>query len=193
MATDGANQPSVSVEAVMLQKFAEGDENALDELVKVYQEPAFWVSRHVVHDDEMAKDLVQDAFIKVLRKPELYDPSRPFKAWFLQVVRNLSIDYLRKKRPNTVQVIAESAEVDGEQSSVEPVARKELRHKIEIVLESVPEKYRELIILRDVEGLGPDEIAQMTGVEYGTTRWRIHNARKLFRKAWLERYGEDIT
>ena len=187
------NSQKMSVEAVLLQRYGEGDESALDELVQLYQTPAFWVARHVVHDDDIATDLVQDAFIRLLRKPELYDPTRPFKAWFLQVVRNLSIDYLRKKRPNTVQVLAETAEVSGEQSTIEPLAQKELQSRIQSVLAEVPEKYRELIIMRDVEGLGPDEIATITEVDYGTTRWRIHNARKLFRKAWVERYGEDLS
>lgn len=182
-----------SPEARMLRRYAAGDESALDELVSMYQEPAFWVARHLVHNDELSRDLVQDAFIKVLRKPELYDPSRPFKAWFLQVVRNLSIDYLRRKRPKTVQVLAETVEIDGESLTEQSLARQELRQRIQIVLQEVPEKYRELIILRDVEGLGPDEIAKMIDVDYGTTRWRIHNARKLFRKAWVERYGEELT
>lgn len=181
-----------SVEATMLQQYAAGDESALDQLVQLYQEPAFWVARHVIHDDDLAKDIVQDAFIRVLRKPELYDPKRPFKAWFLQIVRNLAIDYLRKKRPNTVQVLAETAEEPGDKSTVEPLAQRELQERIQLVLAEVPEKYRELIILRDVEGLGPDEIATITDVDYGTTRWRIHNARKLFRKAWVAKYGDDL-
>ncbi len=177
----------------MLQKYAEGDESALDELVSLYQEPAYWVARHVVHDDDIARDIVQDGFIRVLRKPELYNPQRPFKAWFLQIVRNLSIDYLRKKRPNAVQVLAESAVGDDEGTTVGPLAQQELRDKIQFVMSLVPEKYRELLILRDVEGHGAEEIATMTDVDYGTTRWRIHNARKLFRKAWIEHYGEDIS
>ncbi len=187
-----SDKSSPSVEAIMLRKYADGDRSALDELVAIYQEPGFWIARHVVHDDDIARDIVQDAFIRVLRKPGLYDPSRPFKAWFLQIVRNLAIDYLRKKRPNTVQVIAETAEVSGDETSIEPLAQQEMRKRIQLVLEEVPEKYRELIVMRDVEGLGPDEIATITGVDYGTTRWRIHNARKLFRKAWIERYGEDL-
>lgn len=185
-----SKKAGVSVEGTMLRSYAAGDRSALDELVSLYQEPGFWVARHVIHDDDIARDIVQDAFIRVLRKPELYDPARPFKAWFLQIVRNLAIDFLRKKRPHTVQVLADTAEVDGEQSSTVPVEQQEMREQIQTVLAGIPEKYRELILLRDVEGLGPDEIAVITEVDYGTTRWRIHNARKLFRKAWLERYGE---
>ena len=67
-----------------------------------------------------------------------------------------------------------------------------MAERIEEVLQSIPEKYRELIRLRDVEGHGSDEISVMIGVDYGTTRWRIHQARKLFRQEWIARFGEDM-
>jgi DNA-directed RNA polymerase specialized sigma subunit len=62
-------------EAAMLARYQAGDELALDDLVATYQQPAFWVAHHLVRDHEIATDLVQEAFLKVLRRPESYDPT----------------------------------------------------------------------------------------------------------------------
>lgn len=179
-----------SDEGVMLYRYLCGDQSALDELVNRYREPAFWVSRYVVNDDDIAADVVQEAFVRILQRHERYDPQRPFKAWFLQIVRNLSIDALRRRRNAAGQDVLDG--VAREHPGFQRVEHRELRVRIVDVLASLPEKYRELIRLRDVEGHGSDEIASMTGVDYGTTRWRIHQARKLFRKEWVARYGEEV-
>lgn len=179
--------PDPTPEALLLRRYADGDEEALDELVLAHQEQAFWVARHTVGNDELANDLVQDAFVRVLHKSDQYDETRPFKAWFLQIVRNLAIDHLRRRKAQTVQILAETASVDAETR----VEQGELAANIQLVLDSLPPRYRELIVLRDVEGLGPDEIAVMMDADYGTTRWRIHQARKRFRMAWVERFGLD--
>lgn len=177
-------------EALMIQRYLDGDGNALDDLVNRYREPGFWVARYVVNDDEVAADVVQEAFVRVLQRHDRYDPTRPFKAWFLQIVRNLAIDHLRRKKaqagPDALEGVATSADFGA-------IERQETRSRIQAVLASLPEKYRELIRLRDIEGYGSEEIATMTGVDYGTTRWRIHQARKLFRQAWISAYGEEAA
>lgn len=177
-------------EGHMLFRYLSGDAAALDELVNRYRESAFWVSRYVVNDDEAAADVVQEAFVRVLQRHERYDPVRPFKAWFLQIVRNLSIDALRRRRHQAGPDALEG--VSQDHPGFQRMERVELAERIRDVLESIPEKYRELIRLRDIEGHGSDDIAVMIGVDYGTTRWRIHQARKLFRQEWVARYGEDV-
>ena len=131
-------QAEWSEEGCMLYRYLSGDDAALDELVDRYRESAFWVSRYVVNDDEIAADVVQEAFIRVLQRHERYDPQRPFKAWFLQIVRNLSIDALRRRRnqagPDALEGV--SRPHDGFQR----VEREELADRIQVVLESLPEK-----------------------------------------------------
>ena len=188
--TKPAERTSWTEEGHMLFRYIGGDQSALDELVNRYRDAAFWVSRYVVNDDEVASDVVQEAFVRVLQRHERYDPVRPFKAWFLQIVRNLSIDALRRRRNQAGPDVLEG--VSQEHHGFKRIERNELAERITEVLESIPEKYRELIRLRDVEGHGSDEISVMIGVDYGTTRWRIHQARKLFRQEWVARFGEDM-
>ena len=61
----------------------------MDELITAYQDVAYWVARQAVGRDDVAYDIVQDAFVRVLRRPELYDPQRPFKAWFRECPQSI--------------------------------------------------------------------------------------------------------
>lgn len=179
-----------SPEAALLQRYANGSDAAMDELMLMYQQPAFWIARHVTNNDDMALDVVQDAFIRLLRHHERFDDARSsFKAWFFQIVRNMAIDHLRKAR---VRVSSELVETADEAPQPDGVVQDELRVNIHAVIDSLPEPYRELLLLRDVEGMSPQDIATMTDTDYGTTRWRIHNARKLFREEWVARFGKDL-
>jgi RNA polymerase sigma-70 factor (ECF subfamily) len=177
-------------EVVLLERYAAGDDGAMDELMLMYQQPAFWVARHLCGNDEMALDVVQDAFIRLLRHHARYDASRStFKAWFLQIVRNMAIDHLRKAR---LRISSDLADQLDAVPRPDRVVQDELRDRIQAVIASLPEPYGELLVLRDVEGISPQDIAIMTSTDYGTTRWRIHNARKLFRKEWQSRYGDEL-
>lgn len=188
-AAGGDDRSTWTEEALMLDRYHGGDESALDDLVDRYRETAFWVARYVVNDDEVAQDVVQEGFVRVLQRYDRYDPQRPFKAWFLQIVRNLAIDHLRRRRgqagPDALDFIPTQADFSG-------LERQELGQRIQEILATLPEKYRELIRMRDIEGLGSDEIATIIDVDYGTTRWRIHQARKLFRQAWTSRFGAEL-
>lgn len=182
---DESIDPGFTPEGLLLQRYAAGEGEVLNELVEAHQEAGFWIARHVVGDDDVASDVVQEAFLRVLRRPQLYDPKRPFKAWFLQIVRHLAIDWLRRKRARTTPLEAEIATVEDDAV----LERSETAQNIQDVLACLSDQHRELIILRDVEGYAPEEIARLQEADPGTTRWRIHQARKKFRALWIERYG----
>jgi len=184
-----AAAPGVPLEHRLLERYRAGEQAAMDELIVLYQDRAFWVARHLVDNDEMALDIAQDAFVRLIRHYQQYDPRRNgFQAWFLRIVRNMAIDHLRKQRLRSAQQLVEVA-AERPRDTVE---QSELGARIRAVLDGLPEHYRELIVLRDIEELSPQDIAVMQDADYGTTRWRIHNARKLFRQAWQQRYGAEL-
>ena len=179
-----------SDEAVLLDRYAAGDDSAMDRLMAQYQDSAFWTARHLLRNDEMALDVVQDAFVRLLHAHEQFDDQRStFRAWFLQIVRNKAIDHLRRARVRPNQELVEQVD---QQELASRLERKELGERIRAVIDCLPEQYRELLIMREVEGVSPQEIATIVGCEYGTARWRIHHARKLFRQEWIQRYGEEV-
>lgn len=177
------------VEVELLERWQAGDDRAMDELVLMYQTQAFWVARHLIGNDEVARDIVQDAFLRLLRRHESYDVTRSsFRAWFLHVVRNLAIDQLRRLKVRRPAPLHEMAAPLSQTSGLEG---RETRDRIRVVMAALPEHYRELLIMREVEGISPQDLATITETDYGTTRWRIHQARKLFREEWRRRYGEE--
>ena len=166
-------QETVSAEGQMLRDYLQGDEAAMDRLVEMHQTSAFWVAYQVVRDEDVARDVVQDAYLRLFRRPEAYDVARPFKAWFLRVVRNLGVDWLRRQRSfsNT-----ELLEQQGGNDEPDHLEQSELSERVRTILGLMPEKYRSLT-MRDVEGLEPATMAEAEGIEPGTMRFRIHYAR----------------
>ncbi len=127
--------------------------------------------------------------MRLLRRHDSYDATRSnFRAWFLQVVRNMAIDHLRRAKVRRPEPLYE---MPGGVAQGEGMEQGETRERIRAVMAALPEHYRELLILREVEGISPQDLAAMTESDYGTTRWRIHQARKLFREEWRRRYGEE--
>ena len=168
--------------ALQLRRHAAGDQGAFAELVADHHGASFATAARILGDAELAGDVVQEAFLRVLRHGERFDESRPFRPWLLQIVRNLAIDALRRRRHHQdVDRLGDLA--------APPVGadRAELRACVATVLHDLPEKYRVLIILRELEGVAAEAIAEQIGVDYGTTRWRLPEARRLFRDAWIRR------
>ena len=183
---DGAGEANRA--ARQLERFAHGDRQAFDELVAEHQQAAYIAAWRIVGDGEAAHDVVQEAFVRVLRHHHRYDASKPFRSWLLSIVRNLAIDSLRRRRrfdhPETLSQLPAPA-------STATMEVHELRERVALVLAELPEKYRSIIVMREMEGVAAEDIARTIGVDYSTTRWRLHQARLLFRQAWVARFGKE--
>jgi RNA polymerase sigma-70 factor (ECF subfamily) len=177
--------------AGLLARFATGDETAFTALVAEYQPVALAVAARVVGGrSEVVEDVVQEAFMRVLRHQGRFDPGRPFRAWLLAIVRNLAIDALRRRRPQGgPEAAALLADPAGSDAGAD-LERAEVRARVAEILGSMAEKYRVLLVMREMEGRPAEAIAEELGLDYGTTRWRLHQARTLFRAAWTKRFGE---
>lgn len=173
--------------AELLDAFARGDERAFAQLVDEHQSAALDHAARIVGDAETARDVVQEAFLRILRHHLRYDRKRSFRAWLLAIVRNLAIDALRRRRHGSDpgELAARGAPLSANLEAIE------LRERVASVLSELPEKYRTILAMRELEGIPAEDIAAETGVDYGTTRWRLHQARRLFRERWLARFGQE--
>ena len=172
----------------------DGDDEAFRALVERYQERAFWIAHGNVRNADDALEIAQEAFIRVHRSLHRFNPDLKFYTWFYQIVSNLSIDLLRRRAKRARVSLDDVGEAEGEtETPTAGLEVKELQQRVHAVLALLPEKYAEVIRLRDIEGLGAKEISDMTGITHATVRWRLHQARKLFRGLWDERYGEYET
>ena len=170
-------------------RFAGGDEVAFASLVRRYQQLAWTVAWRVTGREDLAHDVVQEAFLRCLRHRDRFRAGSPFKPWLLQIVRNLGIDALRLDR--RLEHPSEPLDRGMAHDPSDGSQAADLRAQVAEVLATLPEKYREILVMREMEGQAAEDIATAIGVDYGTTRWRLHEARRRFRDAWVARFGED--
>jgi len=162
-----------------------GSEAAYRDLVARYATPAVNFIYRLIRDRALAEDLAQEGFLRVYQRLSTYDSQRKFSSWFLQVLRNITIDYLRVNRVPTASLDEleegghRGAAVDRESASPEQAAQQgELAQAMSAALSRIRPEYREVVVLRYQEGLTHPEIAEILGLPSGTVKTYLHRARK---------------
>jgi RNA polymerase sigma-70 factor (ECF subfamily) len=171
-----------------------GREAAYRELISRYQRPVFSLIFRMVRDRELAEDLAQETFVKVLNAIDSYRPEYKFSSWIFKIANNASIDHLRKRSLDTLSLDgsphAESADAieattlqigDQAESALDEVTSRELGSQIEEAIAQLRPEYRSCIILRHVDGRPYEEIAEMLDLPLGTVKTYIHRARNELR------------
>ncbi len=171
-----------------------GREAAYRELIRRYQRPVFSLVFRMVRDRELAEDLAQETFIKVLNAIDSYRPEYKFSSWIFKIANNAAIDHLRRRGLDTLSLDgsphAETAEAieattlqigDVAESPLEEVANRELGSQIEVAIGQLRPEYRSCIILRHIEGRPYEEIAEILDLPLGTVKTYIHRARNELR------------
>jgi RNA polymerase sigma-70 factor (ECF subfamily) len=188
----GRDEPADGDHALIPRAQA-GEEDAFAALVRRYQSRAWRVARNMVASDEDAQDLAQEAFLRVFKSLERFDFNHEFPTWLYRIVTNLAIDHRRKRRP--VQSTAGADDDDGELELVDPaqeapsaaVEREETIDAVRDCLASLAPHFQSVLVLRELEGLACNEIAEIVGATHVTVRWRLHRGRKLFQEEWERR------
>lgn len=186
--TSGDAAGEARVDADLVRRSLAGERDAFAGLVRRYQRRAFFVAYHVVGDMEDARDVAQEAFLRVYRSLGSFDFGRNFYTWFYRIVANLAIDRLRKSgtlRAAPLDAIAHGvAAPPDDDSSAESGERTAM---VWTVLEGLDAKFRAVLVLRDIHGLSCREIAPILKVTHATVRWRLHRGRCLFKDLWERR------
>ena len=156
------------------------DPDLLDRLIEQYQHRLLRYLVFLSGNRELAEDLFQETWIRVLERGYQYDGRHEFSTWLYAVARNLTIDYLRKKSPVSLDGLMENDEhAPFEPSDTRPMAwevvqQHEQAERVSAALVSIPAEYREAVVLRFQEGLALDEIATVTGAPLGTVKSRLY-------------------
>lgn len=175
---------------------SQGHEPAFRELLTRYERPVFSLVYRMVRDRTLAEDLAQEAFIRAFNAIDSYKTSYKFSNWIFKIANNHTIDYLRKRKLDTVSIdgsphattqdeISQSRLVIESESENphEYVEHKELGSQIERAIGDLREEYRAVILLRHVEGHAYDEIAEILDLPLGTVKTYLHRARGELRKS----------
>ncbi len=172
-------------EEQILQRVKQGDKEAYRHIVTRYMTRAYSIALGFVHNHQDALDLSQDCFIKVFRKLKSYDTRRPFFPWMYEVLKNLCLDHLRRRKTK--------AEIPLEGLQVVKAEKEDREMKIVVWrgINSLPADQKEIILLRHFQQLSYKEIADLTGKPIGTVMSSLYYARARLREIMEKYLGRD--
>lgn len=174
-------------EAAVINAVLDGDVNAYEYLVKAYEKNVYNLALRMVGNSEDAYDMSQEAFIKAYNSLHSFRGDSKFSVWLYRIVSNVCLDYLRaRNRKATVSLSVENddgedveLDIADEASSPQVLLDRSLtRDAVRRGLQALPPDHREILLLREIQGLSYEEIADTLDLEVGTVKSRIFRARK---------------
>ncbi len=167
-----------------------GDRQAFEALVRKYQRRVYRLAFGMLKSQEDAMDVAQDAFVRAHQNLARFQGSAAFYTWLYRITTNLCIDRLRRRRGEAVEYDDSLAREDHTAAEVglrrpsgathpdKTALRRELGETIAAALAALPEKHREILVLREIEGLSYAELAETLQIKKGTVMSRLFHARK---------------
>jgi len=179
---------AASTDSDLIRAAQANDHAAFETLVRRYSERAFRAAYRVVRDQQAAEEVLQEAMIKAYRALPRFEARSSFYTWLYRITVNLALDRRRRgKREATVEwddAIAHEVDPRGivaATTTVDPeveLRRHEIRDLVAAGIQTLPDAQREVLLLREVEGMSYEEIAETMQISKGTVMSRLHYARK---------------
>lgn len=187
-ATDFGSPSRVS-DARLVDESRRGDQAAFGQLVQRYERRLLRVIQRFIRDPDLAEDLAQETFLRVYERLEQFDTSRRFGPWLFRIGVNLTLDHLRRrKRRGLIARFTDHGQDRWPDPGVtDPRQAIDLHQEVRTVVEELPEKFRTVLVLRDLENFSTSEIAAILNRKEATIRWRLAEARNRFQELWERR------
>lgn len=203
MTTNEKGSPSTPLDESLVRATLQGDKNAYRVLVERYQARLLTMTYEILGSREDAEDVVQESFVKAFLSLHRFKGESSFFTWIYRIAYNMAIDVKRRnaRRGGTHVEYKESSSVkepgdpgvtpptpvsdahDPSKDPLEVLAQKEAATAIRSVLRTLSDEHREVVLLREVDGLNYDQISEAVGIPKGTVMSRLHYARKMLQKA----------
>ncbi|HTY37886.1 MAG TPA: sigma-70 family RNA polymerase sigma factor [Bacteroidota bacterium] len=180
---------------VLITLVQQGEQGAYRILVERYQERIRNLIYSIFHDNQIVDDLSQDVFIKAYEALSQFRFQSSFYTWLYRIAVNKSRDELRKRKVRrwfSLQTMLDTADKELSSKIVVEQHDNELQELLAAGLKTLPEKYRIAIILKDVDGLSYEEIAEIMECEIGTVKSRLSRARAMLRKVLEPLLKENV-
>jgi RNA polymerase sigma-70 factor (ECF subfamily) len=184
----------------LVSKAKDGSDDAFRALVVRYQRKVYALALGVVKDADLAWDVAQETFVRVHAHLGEFEGKSSFGTWLYRIATHLAIDAVRRERrslKDDVDDVNEGSLAEGGEGILstalgndprESALRRELAAKMEEALATLPEKHRTILVLREVEGLSYEELAERLAIHKGTVMSRLFHARRKMQAA-LRRYA----
>jgi len=166
-----------------------GDNKAFEALLKKYRKSVYYMLLKMIKNPDDAEDLTQEAFAKAFNSIDKFDATYAFSTWLFRIATNNCIDFIRKKRVQTVSIDQPMEGDDGsnirfdvKDENLDPnqtMLKKQRKKYLNMAIERLPEKYRTLVELRYFRELSYEEVAQELQIPLGTVKAQLFRAREL--------------
>lgn len=170
-----------------IERVLKGDANAFEHLVHAYEKTVYNLALRTLGNREDAEDVTQEAFLKAYRSLDSFRGDSKFSVWLYRIVSNLCLDLLRSRQRKPTQSLTvedddgETGELEISDDHFSPerlLDRKLTRESVQRGLAALPDDARQILLLRELQGMSYEEIAQALDLEPGTVKSRIFRARK---------------
>jgi RNA polymerase sigma-70 factor (ECF subfamily) len=159
----------------LLNNLQNGDSRSLGELYERYKRPLYAFCLQMLRNGTNAEDAVQDTFVKVARQAHTLTHAAAFRGWLFQIARNETLMILRKTRPEQIE---DDDDVWESQTPLTLLEQNERTEAVRITLQSLKIHHREVLLLREFEGMSYSDIATVTGSTESAVRSRLFHARR---------------
>ena len=189
-------------DASLVEQALAGSQEAYRVLVERHGRPVLTLIARMVRDQGVAEELAQDAFVKAFGALRSFDPAYKFSNWMLRIAHNVAIDHLRKARPPVVSIddnasgrdLADVLADGREPSAFEHAVRGDFMADLEAALARLRPEFRRLVVMRYIEDLSYEDIAEVVGLPLGTVKSHLHRARAALGKLLVESgWGPEPT
>jgi RNA polymerase sigma-70 factor (ECF subfamily) len=177
-----------------------GDRHAFAELVELYKDKIFHLGYRMLNQKQEAEDVVQETFLRVYKNLDRYDENQKFSTWIYRIATNLCIDRLRKRKPS-YSIDAEMTDGEGtdwhsmlasdDAGPDEELILSETQQNIREAIQTLPDKYKSVVILRYLHDMSLQEIGEVLEMPVTTVKTRVHRGREFLRKKLDSEYGDN--
>jgi RNA polymerase sigma-70 factor, ECF subfamily len=180
------------VETQLAKLARNGDRGAFAELVDLYKDKIYHLAYRMLNNKHEAEDAVQETFLRVYTNLHRYDENQKFSTWIFRIGTNHCIDRLRKRKHTAYSLDAEMPENEGndfysmlpssEETPENQIIISETQQQIHKAIESLPEKYKSVVILKYLHDMSLQEISEVLDMPVTTVKTRVHRGREFLRK-----------
>lgn len=199
----GSDRPSGDEDG-FVARLKSGDHAALETMVRDHGGRMLSVARRMLRDETEAQDAVQDAFVQAIRNIDKFEERSALSTWLHRITVNASLMALRKKKRKREDQLDEGAEEFSRygtrlektdwREDVQPdeiLERAQTREQVRAAIDGLPENYRIVLLLRDIEELDTETVADMLEMTPGAVKTRLHRARNALKKSLDPLFQED--
>jgi RNA polymerase sigma-70 factor (ECF subfamily) len=201
MISEGCDSKLPLEEEILVKKSKNGDFEAFEELVNLHEKHVYNIAWNMLRNQEDAEEVLQETFIKAYDKLNQFEGRSKFSTWLYRIATNEALMILRKRNPLQPVSLDEPIDdgyrtkirrelIDWRENPQDIYLKKELKEKIDYIIFTLPEDYRSVFVLRDIQGFSGEKVSEILSITLPAVKARLHRAR-LYAREILNNYFKE--